>query len=127
MKKKIYRCSLLVVVLTVAVTALYFSKSDLEGGAYMNVCACGYARVRMSEGVITLAEPNHESKIGDIVGRYDSAGTNVTVFSGTNQFIVSSTHDYLGLRTVGPSDYCEYLIYTHTWKACIHGLWRRLN
>ena len=128
MKRKITFVVLLAVLAAATgVTFSYFSERDLEGAALMNMCACGYCRVHMSDGIIKLAEPNHDRRTGDIVGRYDPAGTNVTVFSGTNEFTVATTRDHLGLRYVGPLEFRQYHVLTHKWKAYIHAGWTRIT
>ena len=128
MKRKIIIAVMLAIgTIALVVIVAYFSKCDLKGDALMNVCACGYCRVHMSGGIITLAEPNHDRKIGDIVGRYDATGKEVILNHGTNQIAIATVQDNLGLRYATPDPVRDHLVFMKKWKAYIHLGWIRIT
>lgn len=102
----------------------YFDKAELEGDAYLMACACGLTPATVSDGKITLAEPNHDTPAGTVVATIAVQDDDCTVTlveeDGTPRVVYELTVDHLGARYLeyheGHGTHPVYVVQVDNWK-----------
>jgi hypothetical protein len=103
--------------------AAYFRQATVDGKVLFPACACGYKHAQISDGKLTLLEPNHEQPAGSVLATVEIKAGKCTVrrikADGTIGDAECYDIDHLGARCYSPPSGEFHIILVDNWKLYV--------